>query len=82
MLLLAQLKWSCRRGTAELDRLLLNYVEKHYLTATESEQQLFEHLLSYQDSDLLRFFLDNQLPEEKSLISLVEKIRTTAIFHS
>ena len=79
---LSRLKWSCRRGTAELDRLLLNYVENYYLNSSESEQQLFEHLLSYQDSDLLHFLLDNQLPEEKRLIALVEKIRTTAVFHS
>lgn len=75
MLANAQIKWRCRRGTSELERLLLRYLNTHYLTAPSFEQQLFIDLLNYEDSCLLRYLLDNQAPADQRILKLVEKIR-------
>ncbi len=75
MLVYAQIKWRCRRGTSELDCLLLSYLNTHYLTASPFEQQLFIDLLNYEDSYLLRYLLDNQAPSDQRILKLVEKIR-------
>lgn len=77
----SQLNWQCRRGTQELDRLLLNYLNTEYENAGKNEQQLFKQLLKREDSDLLRFLLDNQLPEEPQLAEFIQKIRNTPIIH-
>ena len=78
---LAKLTWQCRRGTKELDALLLNYLQTKYPNAKEEEQQFFQQLLDYEDAYLLRFLLDNQLPDEPNFATFIKKIRTASIIH-
>jgi antitoxin CptB len=76
----AKLKWRCRRGTQELDKLLVNYLEKDYLNAALAEQQQFQHLLNLADSELLRlFFSQEHLQSEFN--ELAEKIRAATLYH-
>jgi antitoxin CptB len=72
---LAKLHWQCRRGTQELDHLLLRYLHTLYPTACTHEQQLFEQLLNYEDSDLLAFLLGQQAPIASQFTPLIIKIR-------
>jgi antitoxin CptB len=74
----AKLKWQCRRGTQELDKLLLGYLEKDYLHAMPDEQQHFQQLLNLEDSELLQLFFSVH-KEQHFLNYLVEKIRHSAI---
>jgi antitoxin CptB len=41
-----QLRWRCRRGTLELDLILLRYLDNHYLAADKAEQMAFQPLLA------------------------------------
>jgi antitoxin CptB len=50
---LARLKWQCRRGTKELDLLLMNYLENHYHKADAGQKKRFAELLNLEDADLL-----------------------------
>ena len=61
----SKIRWRCRRGTKELDHLLLSYFENHYQKANESERVCFEEILSLQDPLLIEMFahplkIDNQ----------------------
>lgn len=76
----AKLKWQCRRGTQELDKLLLSYLETDYLTAALIEQQHFQQLLNLEDSELLQLFFSHQAENHRGLNYLIEKIRHSASF--
>jgi antitoxin CptB len=74
MIPLNKLRWRCRRGTKELDLLLLNYLDKHYLTATVAEQQSFLQLLTQEDDKLLRYFLGDIQPDDETLTKVVRTL--------
>lgn len=70
-----KLRWRCRRGTLELDLILLRYLENRYLTAGSTEQQIFLQLLDLEDSDLMRYLMGEQSPADANLAELVALIR-------
>jgi antitoxin CptB len=70
-----KLRWRCRRGSLELDLILLDYLENHYSQAVLSEQALFTHLLTLEDSELIRYVMGEDNPPRESLALLVVKIR-------
>jgi len=70
-----KLRWRCRRGTLELDLILLRYLENRYLTANSREQQTFLQLLDLEDSDLLRYLMGEQFPAAGNLAELVALMR-------
>ncbi|MEQ1544274.1 succinate dehydrogenase assembly factor 2 [Methyloglobulus sp.] len=51
---LARLRWQCRRGTKELDLILLNYLETRYPITNKEEKARFEEMLKLDDSELLQ----------------------------
>jgi len=70
-----KLRWRCRRGTLELDLILLRYLENRYLTADSREQQTFLELLDLEDSDLMRYLMGEQSPADADLADLVALMR-------
>lgn len=46
------LRWRCRRGTRELDLMLMRYLENRYRQAPEHEQEAFRNLLELPDPEL------------------------------
>jgi len=70
----AKLTWQCRRGTQELDKLLLRYLQQCYFGASLFEQQQFEHLLNLPDNQLLQLFF-NPNQEQTEFAALISKIR-------
>ncbi|MCQ8103732.1 succinate dehydrogenase assembly factor 2 [Methylomonas sp. SURF-2] len=70
-----KLRWRCRRGTLELDILLIRYLENSYLTADAEEQQAFLRLLELEDADLMRYLMGESPSNSPDLAGLVEKIR-------
>lgn len=54
---LAKLRWQCRRGTLELDFLLMRYLDNQYTSATSAEQVLFKELLAFEDDVLIDLLL-------------------------
>jgi antitoxin CptB len=75
---IAKLRWQCRRGTLELDRLLLHYLDTAYSQANPEEQGIFKRLLQCEDGDLLGWLLGDKRPAGEKLGILVHKIRHTA----
>jgi antitoxin CptB len=50
---LAKLRWQCRRGSKELDLLLMNYLETHYPVANEEAKARFVEMLKLDDAELM-----------------------------
>lgn len=71
---LNKLRWRCRRGTLELDLMLLRYLEQCYQTADEPERQAFIALLGLEDTQLLHYLMGEARPEQAALVLLVNKI--------
>lgn len=74
MAVIKQLRWRCRRGTQELDRLLLAYLDNQYPFSTTSQQQSFHDFLTLEDSDLQRYLLGDGTPERQDFSELIAMI--------
>ena len=75
MLSLARLQWQCRRGTKELDLLLMNYLASDYPVAYTKEKKLFNELVKLEDDQLIATILGGKVVDKEELRSLVEKIK-------
>lgn len=64
---MAKLRWQCRRGTLELDKLLLHYLDTSYSQANEEQQVAFKALLQLEDNHLLRYFLSSAAAGEPKI---------------
>ncbi len=67
--------YQARRGLKELDMFFDPYVKQHYLTADEQEQATFAKLLSYEDPDLLDYFMNQATPDDKAVTELIVKLK-------
>jgi antitoxin CptB len=74
-LAVGRLRWRCRRGMKELDKLLISYLDHHAHTADPDEIAAFEALLDEQDHDLWRWFLGRDRPSQPEWQALIAKIR-------
>lgn len=72
---LDKLRWRCRRGTLELDLVLLRYLKTRFSTADQAEQQAFLALLEQEDDALVRYLLGQLNPSDAALMALVTRIR-------
>ncbi len=70
----AKLHWQCRRGTKELDFLLLRYLDIKYLLADKEEQSCFIELLALEDDVLLGLLLSDVTVESVAMQALIGKI--------
>lgn len=73
---LAKLRWQCRRGTKELDFLLLRYLDSGYSLADADEKTLFVELLALEDDELIGLLLGDL--DAAAMRVLVGKIRVFA----
>lgn len=74
---LRRLRWKCRRGMLELDRLLMNFLNLGYNSLTLKDKALFEDLLGHSDQNLLTWLLaSNTAPQEYNYV--IKKIRADA----
>lgn len=72
---LNKLRWRCRRGSKELDLLLLNYLDQHYLAASADEQQAFQQLLQLEDPQLMAYLSTDSSTDLPGLASVLIKIK-------
>jgi len=70
-----KLRWGCRRGMLELDILLADFFEKLYDDLPMKEKLVFQALLIEADQTLLGYFMGHEVPEDKEILNVVEKIR-------
>ncbi|MDZ4811382.1 MAG: succinate dehydrogenase assembly factor 2 [Pseudomonadota bacterium] len=73
---LSKLRWRCRRGTQELDLLLMRFIVHRAATAETAEMLAFERLLACEDRDLQRWFLAYAACPDPDLSALVDAIRS------
>ena len=76
---LAKLRWQCRRGTKELDFLLLRYLETVYLSGDDEEKERFVELLTLEDDELIGVLLGELEVEAAEMKLLVDKMRAFAV---
>ncbi len=72
---LAKLRWQCRRGTKELDLLLLRYLDNYYLKADNEEKALFIEFLMLEDDHLLSILLDNCVNDSQRFIRITSAVK-------
>ena len=72
---LRRLRWRCRRGMRELDRLLERHLDLAWPAASEAERGVFLRLLDCEDDRLWRWFLGHETPPDADLAALVQRIR-------
>jgi len=72
---LARLTWQCRRGTLELDRLLMQYLQDIYAHSNVDEQALFQELLTYEDDQLLSLLTGKVQHPAVGMQTLIDSIR-------
>ena len=73
---LNRIRWHCtRRGMLELDTLLGNFFDHHFLQLSDHEQQLFVALLEQPDPVLYDWLLGHSDPDDAEVLALIKKIR-------
>ncbi len=73
---LSKLEWRCRRGTKELDLLLLGYLNRNYMHAELHLKKAFESLLEMQDPELYELLIDKAQADNKDIADVVAIIRS------
>ena len=72
---LSRLRWLCRRGMKELDVVLTRYLEKHYASASEDEQEQFQRLLQMPDPDLYSLLLGREQASDPGIARIVRLLQ-------
>jgi antitoxin CptB len=76
---LSRLRWRCRRGMRELDRLLERYLEQRFAAADLGEREAFAALLELPDPVIFGYLIGRDRPENEAQSNVVERIRTTGL---
>lgn len=71
---IARLRWRCRRGTREMDLLLLRFLERDYPHLDDREQSLFGALLDEADPDLYAWISGQSEPSNPDYLPIIGKI--------
>ncbi|MEY4211667.1 MAG: hypothetical protein RLZ92_2048 [Pseudomonadota bacterium] len=70
-----QLRWRCRRGTLELDLILLRYLDNDYPIVNKPEQLAFQQLLGLEDVDLMSYLMANKQPADQHLLTVISQLQ-------
>lgn len=73
---LKRLRWRCRRGTRELDRLFGWWLDERYPVADDATRTAFASLLDEQDPDLWNWILGHGAPAQAQQARVIDEIRT------
>jgi len=72
---LAELRWRSRRGTRELDLILLSFLSASYENLTPQDRRAYARLLDTADPDLMNWLIGQTIPDEPEIAGLVRAIR-------
>jgi len=75
LLELSQLRWHCRRGVKELDVVLTNFLENHYLDSAIDIQQAFKTLLKLEDPILLSLVMGHHKIDDEAQNHVLDKMK-------
>ena len=71
----ARLRWRCRRGTRELDRMLGWWLEARFAEVDAAQQLNFDALLDCSDPDLWDWLTGHADPDPR-FTTIIDEIRT------
>ncbi len=71
-----KLLWRCRRGTKELDILMMTFLENHYRNAEPALKHAFEGMLDMQDPELYALVTGMQESHDHYINKVIEFMRT------
>ena len=71
-----KLLWRCRRGTKELDILMMAFLENHYRNAEPALKHAFEAMLEMQDPELYALVTGGRKSHDHHINRVIEFIRT------
>ncbi|MBT5541392.1 MAG: succinate dehydrogenase assembly factor 2 [Gammaproteobacteria bacterium] len=71
---LSRIRWRCRRGTKELDLLLLSYFENYYELMDDVRKKRFDQLLMLQDPVIIDMFAAPKAVEDPNIRIMVIEI--------
>ncbi|WP_300619247.1 succinate dehydrogenase assembly factor 2 [Dokdonella sp.] len=71
----SRLRWRCRRGTRELDRLLGDWLDNAWPDADVQRRADFDRLLDVQDPDLWDWLMGHADPADPGFAAIVDDIR-------
>ena len=74
----SRLRWRCRRGMRELDRILECFLEREYRGLGEDERRRFAEILEFPDPDLHAYLVGKAEPSDPALARLLHSIRASA----
>ena len=72
---LRKLRWRCRRGMRELDRLFERYLDYAWDLDSEPQRGVFLRLLDCEDDKLWRWFMGYEICQDAALDALIDRIR-------
>lgn len=72
---LSRIRWQCRRGMLELDALLGEFVDQHYLKMSIHQRTSFHAILEYPDQMLFDYFFGDSVPIDKDVADVIQWIR-------
>ena len=73
-----RLRWRCRRGLRELDRILEGFVSEGYGALSAAEKARFADILELPDPDLHAYLLGKADPPDAELARLIRTIRQSS----
>ncbi|MAS83311.1 MAG: succinate dehydrogenase assembly factor 2 [Legionellales bacterium] len=73
----SRILWRCRRGIKEMDIVLQDFIKNSYDELNNENKSAFSKLLEEQDLDILNWVLGKDKPEDKTLIEIIKKIRSS-----
>ena len=71
----ARLRWRCRRGTRELDTLLVGFFDECYASLPAADKQRFSQLLELPDPDLHDYLMGWYEAADPGMARLLDRIR-------
>ena len=72
---LKRLRWRCRRGTRELDRLVGWWLTERYEIADGELRAAFANMLECTDPDLWNWLTGMETPLDPAIVRVVDEIR-------
>ena len=73
----SRILWRCRRGIKEMDIVLQDFIKNSYDELNNENKSAFSKLLEEQDLDILNWVLGKDKPDDKTLIEIIKKIRSS-----
>ncbi|MGH8562771.1 MAG: succinate dehydrogenase assembly factor 2 [Gammaproteobacteria bacterium] len=76
---LAELRWRSRRGTRELDLILLGFLSARYENLAPQDRRAYARLLDASDPDLTTWLFGRATPDDPEITRLIQAIRAQSL---